>query len=254
MAPEQVRGERVTAACDVFCLGSVLAYASTGRLPFSGADNEVHALLFRIAQEEPDLTGVPVDLVGLVRDCLVKDPAARPTTDAILERLVEGEAAEPWLPGALIAQLGRHAVELLDSEDPEESAGAAGPQDAVPAVGDPQPPPAQTPGAVHALPTVIGTQPPPRPRFLGSDRRRPDSPLPRTATRSCPPNRTPVRATAIRSSTPASAPRPRTARSTSPSRPARSPRRCGAAWGRPSRSSRSRCSSRSVRAARCTRS
>ncbi|MEV8208966.1 serine/threonine-protein kinase, partial [Streptomyces sp. NPDC079189] len=160
MAPEQVRGERVTAACDVFCLGSVLAYASTGRLPFSGADNEVHALLFRIAQEEPDLTGVPVDLVDLVRDCLLKDPAARPTTDAILERLVEGEAAEPWLPGALIAQLGRHAVELLDSEDPEESAGAAGPQDAVPPVGNPQPPPAQAPGAVHALPTVIGTQPP----------------------------------------------------------------------------------------------
>ncbi|MGY5032515.1 serine/threonine-protein kinase [Streptomyces sp. 900116325] len=159
MAPEQVRGERVTAACDVFCLGSVLAYASTGRLPFSGADNEVHALLFRIAQEEPDLTGVPVDLADLVRECLRKDPADRPTTDAILERLVEGETAEPWLPGALIAQLGRHAVELLDSEDPEESA-AAGPQDAVPPVGDPRPPQAQSPGAVHALPTVIGTQPP----------------------------------------------------------------------------------------------
>ncbi|MFF0051568.1 serine/threonine protein kinase [Streptomyces sp. NBC_01620] len=160
MAPEQVRGERVTAACDVFCLGSVLAYATTGRLPFSGADNEVHALLFRIAQEEPDLTGVPVDLADLVRDCLRKDPADRPTTDAILERLVEGETAEPWLPGALIAQLGRHAVELLDSEDPEESAGAAVPQDAVPPAGDSQPPPAQAPGAVHALPTVVGTQPP----------------------------------------------------------------------------------------------
>ncbi|MET8324715.1 protein kinase [Streptomyces sp. NPDC005181] len=163
MAPEQVRGERVTAACDVFCLGSVLAYASTGRLPFSGADNDVHALMFRIAQEEPDLTGVPADLAGLVRDCLLKAPAARPSTDAILEQLVEDEAAEPWLPGALIAQLGRHAVELLDSEDPEESAGAvaaAGPQDAVPPVGSPQPPSAPAPGAVHALPTVIGPQPP----------------------------------------------------------------------------------------------
>lgn len=258
MAPEQVRGERVTAACDVFCLGSVLAYASTGRLPFSGTDNEVHALLFRIAQEEPDLTGVPVDLVDLVRDCLRKDPADRPTTDAILERLVEGETAEPWLPGALIAQLGRHAVELLDSEDPEESA-AAEPQDAVPPVGDPQPPPARAPGAVHALPTVIGTQPPrrprPRTRSLGSDRRpglcRPAIPPLGTATRSCPPNRIPVRATAIRSCTPASAPRPPTARSTPP---APSPRRRDAARGRPSRSSRSRCSSRSAPAARCTRS
>lgn len=174
MAPEQVRGERVTAACDVFCLGSVLAYAATGRLPFGGADNEVHALMFRIAQEDPDLTGVPVDLVDLVRDCLLKDPAARPTTDAILERLAEDEPAEPWLPGALLAQLGRHAVELLDSEDPEEPerpaepADASGPQDAVPAASEPpapqpptpQPPAPQVPGGVHTIPTTIGTSTP----------------------------------------------------------------------------------------------
>ncbi|MBW5251930.1 serine/threonine protein kinase, partial [Streptomyces sp. P01-B04] len=75
MSPEQVRGERVTPACDVFCLGAVLAYASTGRLPFGAAASGVHALLFRIAQEDPDLTGVPVDLVELIRDCLRKDPA-----------------------------------------------------------------------------------------------------------------------------------------------------------------------------------
>ncbi|MER5277517.1 protein kinase [Streptomyces sp. NPDC002809] len=118
MSPEQVRGERVTMACDVFCLGSVLAYASTGRLPFGAAASGVHALLFRIAQEDPDLTGVPVDLVELIQDCLRKDPEARPSTDEILERLDEGDTAEPWLPGALIAQLGRHAVGLLDSEDP----------------------------------------------------------------------------------------------------------------------------------------
>ncbi|MFI6057530.1 serine/threonine-protein kinase [Streptomyces sp. NPDC051286] len=181
MAPEQVRGERVTAACDVFCLGSVLAYAATGRLPFGGADNEVHALMFRIAQEDPDLTGVPVDLVDLVRDCLLKDPAARPTTDAILERLAEDEPAEPWLPGALLAQLGRHAVELLDSEDPEEPeqpeqpaepADPPGPE-AVPAAAEPpapqppalqppapQPPAPQAPGGVHPIPTVIGTSTP----------------------------------------------------------------------------------------------
>ncbi|MFI6962239.1 protein kinase [Streptomyces sp. NPDC050255] len=118
MSPEQVRGERVTPACDVFCLGAVLAYASTGRLPFGAAASGVHALLFRIAQEDPDLTGVPVDLVELIQDCLRKDPATRPSPDEILERLDEGDTAEPWLPGALIAQLGRHAVGLLDSEDP----------------------------------------------------------------------------------------------------------------------------------------
>ncbi|MFD5203709.1 serine/threonine-protein kinase [Streptomyces sp. NPDC058375] len=121
MAPEQVRGERVTTACDVFCLGSVLAYAASGRLPFGTTESGgVHALMFRIAQEDPDLTGVPEELAGVVRDCLAKDPADRPGTAEILARLGEAETDEPWLPGTLLAQLGRQAVGLLDAEDPEE--------------------------------------------------------------------------------------------------------------------------------------
>lgn len=198
MSPEQVRGERVTTACDVFCLGSVLAYASTGRLPFGAAASGVHALLFRIAQEEPDLTGVPVDLVELIQECLRKDPGARPTTDEILDRLAEDNTSEPWLPGALIAQLGRHAVELLDSEDPEDatprdtpppapadpasptsaSASTFAPDtpDAPDAPGAPgapatAPPPAEPPasaeqpasGSAPALPTMVGGQPPATP-------------------------------------------------------------------------------------------
>lgn len=139
MSPEQVRGERVTPACDVFCLGAVLAYASTGRLPFGAAASGVHALLFRIAQEDPDLTGVPVDLVELIQDCLRKDPAARPSPDEILERLDEGDTAEPWLPGALIAQLGRHAVGLLDSEDPTGTVPTDTiPRDTIPTEGEPK--------------------------------------------------------------------------------------------------------------------
>ena len=125
MAPEQVRGDRVTPACDVFCLGSVLAYAATGAPPFGSADSGVHALMFRIAGEEPDLAGVPEGLADLVRDCLRKDPEARPTLDRVLERtgvedtVSDGRSRDPWLPGALVAQLGRHAVRLLEVEDPE---------------------------------------------------------------------------------------------------------------------------------------
>ncbi|MFD8963152.1 protein kinase, partial [Streptomyces anulatus] len=142
MAPEQVRGERVTTACDVFCLGSVLAYAASGRLPFGTTESGgVHALMFRIAQEDPDLTGVPEDLAGVVRDCLAKDPAARPGTGEILARLGEAEADEPWLPGTLIAQLGRHAVGLLDAEDPEDPRGPGAPHG---------PPYAQHPQRPHA--------------------------------------------------------------------------------------------------------
>ncbi|MFC9932382.1 protein kinase [Streptomyces sp. NPDC127190] len=125
MAPEQVRGDRITPACDVFCLGSVLAYAATGTLPFGTADSGVPALMFRIAQEEPDLAGVPEGIADLVRDCLRKDPTARPSLDALLERMGAedtvsgGRSRDPWLPSVLVAQLGRHAVGLLEVEDPE---------------------------------------------------------------------------------------------------------------------------------------
>lgn len=132
MAPEQVRGDRITPACDVFCLGSVLAYAAGGRLPFGSADSGVHAQMFRIAEEEPDLSGVPGSLRDLIRDCLHKDPGARPPLEQIRERAggVSEDSSVPWLPGALIAQLGSHAVKLLEVEHPESFAdapGAAGP-------------------------------------------------------------------------------------------------------------------------------
>ncbi|MET7616103.1 protein kinase [Streptomyces sp. NPDC005408] len=151
MAPEQVRGDRVTAACDIFCLGSVLAFAATGRLPFGSADSGVHALMFRIAQEEPDLEALPEGLLDLVRDCLHKDPGARPALEEILERTTSDATAEPWLPGALIAQLGRHAVQLLEVEQPQAPA--------------PQQPPTMTSAPKPPGPTPLPTPPPPLPAY-----------------------------------------------------------------------------------------
>lgn len=129
MAPEQVRGDRITPASDVFCLGSVLSYAATGSLPFGSADSGIPALMFRIAEDEPDLTGVPEGIADLVLACLRKDPAARPSLDAVLEGIGAedtvsgGRSRDPWLPSGLVAQLGRHAVQLLDIEGPGEEDG-----------------------------------------------------------------------------------------------------------------------------------
>ncbi|MFJ8230179.1 serine/threonine-protein kinase [Streptomyces sp. NPDC094448] len=152
MAPEQVRGLRVTAASDVFCVGSILMFAATGRLPFGGTENS-HAVMFRIAEEEPDLGGLPAGLVELVRDCLHKDPVRRPSPDELLARTA-GPAAEsdgePWLPGALVAQLGRHAVRLLEVEH------STGPQ---PRVSLPQPPAYGRHGA-PAPATAVAPAPP----------------------------------------------------------------------------------------------
>ncbi|MFI5579361.1 bifunctional serine/threonine protein kinase/MFS transporter [Streptomyces sp. NPDC051822] len=113
MSPEQVRGHELTPANDVFCLGAVLVYAATGRLLFGATDTGLNAHLFRIAEEEADLTGVPDSLVALVRACLEKDPAKRPTPAQVIERTAP-DRDEEWLPGAVLAHLGRRAAELLD--------------------------------------------------------------------------------------------------------------------------------------------
>ncbi|GGT24628.1 hypothetical protein GCM10010222_78300 [Streptomyces tanashiensis] len=113
MSPEQVRGLELTPASDVFCLGAVLVYAATGRLLFGATDTGLNAHLFRVAEEEPDLTGVPESLLGLVRACLEKDPAARPTPERIAA-LTDGGDGGVWLPGEVLVQLGRHAAQLLD--------------------------------------------------------------------------------------------------------------------------------------------
>ncbi|WP_260639496.1 serine/threonine-protein kinase [Streptomyces angustmyceticus] len=121
MSPEQVRGDRAGPPSDVFCVGSVLAYAATGRQPFGSPDSGFHAVMFKIAQEEPELTGTPEGIRGLILDCLAKDPAARPTPGEIADRLgpVPGSSpAGPWLPAELIASLGQHAVRLLDTDTP----------------------------------------------------------------------------------------------------------------------------------------
>ncbi|RKN39548.1 serine/threonine-protein kinase [Streptomyces hoynatensis] len=119
MSPEQVRGRRLTPASDIFCLGSLLAYAATGRTPFGSLQSGVHILLFRIVEESPDLSEIPEQLRHLISGCLAKEPDQRFSLDDILSLTAPDGSREPWLPGPLVAQLGRHAVELLDSEDPQ---------------------------------------------------------------------------------------------------------------------------------------
>ncbi|MFI1060912.1 bifunctional serine/threonine protein kinase/MFS transporter [Streptomyces spororaveus] len=124
MSPEQVRGLELSPASDVFCLGAVLVYAATGRMLFGARDTGLNAHLFRIAEEEADLTGVPESLVDLVGACLHKDPAQRPTPEEVAARTA-ADAAGEWLPGAVLAELGRHAARLLDYA-PASPVGAGG--------------------------------------------------------------------------------------------------------------------------------
>ncbi|MFI9206130.1 PQQ-binding-like beta-propeller repeat protein [Streptomyces sp. NPDC053048] len=86
MAPEQFQRPReVGPAADVFALASLLVHAATGRGPFESESPYIVA--YQVVHDEPDLAGVPDDLVPLVRACLAKDPADRPTPDAIMAML-----------------------------------------------------------------------------------------------------------------------------------------------------------------------
>ncbi|QFG25248.1 serine/threonine-protein kinase [Actinomadura sp. WMMB 499] len=136
MSPEQVRGTPLTQASDVFSLGAVLAFAATGRHPFG--DGGVHARMFRIATEAPDLGDLAGPVRNLVDRCLAKDPADRPGLDELLAGVLAEPPAGAWLPAAVMAELGRHAAFLLEVEDPADG---GEPQPGTP----PPPPPAAAP-------------------------------------------------------------------------------------------------------------
>ena len=105
MSPEQVNGDEVTWASDVFCLGAVLAFAATGANPFGAGPTP--ALLYRVVHNAPDVDAVPDPaLRSLIADCLAKDPAHRPAPREILARIgpLGGESvtalphAQQWTP------------------------------------------------------------------------------------------------------------------------------------------------------------
>lgn len=85
LAPEQAIGRPVGPASDVFNFGMLIVFASTGRNPFG--EGRPDAMLYRVVNEEPDLTGVPDDLRALAEECLAKDAAVRPSLAQIQDRL-----------------------------------------------------------------------------------------------------------------------------------------------------------------------
>ncbi|MET9591514.1 protein kinase [Streptomyces sp. NPDC006516] len=109
MSPEHVAGSgRVVPASDVFCLASVLCFAATGRDPFG--DGPVAAVLYRVKYVEADLDGVPGALRAVLQDCLVADPAARPTPAELAARLAPEDSVR-W-PAPVAAHIAEYEREL----------------------------------------------------------------------------------------------------------------------------------------------
>ena len=113
MTPEQVAGKPVSSATDVFALGHLVAFAATGHSVFG--DGHFSSLIYRIMQEEPDLSGCPDSLRDFVGQCLAKDPAQRPDLAETMVFAKAGLAGQTmqlangsWLPDPVAGTLAAY--------------------------------------------------------------------------------------------------------------------------------------------------
>jgi len=94
LAPEQVSGDELTPAVDVYALGLVLLEALTGRRAFEGTTDEVAVARL---QRDPEVPAtLPAEWRELLTAMTAREPAARPsaaTAQSQLARLAEADGA-----------------------------------------------------------------------------------------------------------------------------------------------------------------
>jgi serine/threonine protein kinase len=93
MAPEQVTGDYLSPATDVWGVGAVLWEAATGEEPFNAEDEDDEEPSYEQLERRIDpirsYRRVPTAFADLVDSCLEPDPAGRPTVGEIADALNE---------------------------------------------------------------------------------------------------------------------------------------------------------------------
>jgi hypothetical protein len=122
LSPEQILDRPITPAIDVFALGSLAAYAATGRVPFGRG--HITEVAHRVVHEPPDLAGCPVRLLTLIEACLEKNAEARPTPSRVVEFCLARAAeltdpsqppSQPWPDWGLAGSAPGHSARSAGS-------------------------------------------------------------------------------------------------------------------------------------------
>src|SRR5262249_46154040 len=131
MSPEQLTGDPVGPAGDIFCLGAVLVFAASGAGPFGTGPTA--ALTYRIVHEEPKLDKIPQMLRPTIARCLAKNPKERPSVAELLAAfgpatVNTARSQVPWLNEAMTRTIRARIPHPPTEPDARPPASAAKPK------------------------------------------------------------------------------------------------------------------------------
>ncbi len=108
-SPEQIAGEALTGACDLYAVGVILFEALTGQLPFDGPVLSVIGA--KVSRDAPEVRALapdaPDDLCTLCMELLQRDPSRRPTADDVLRRIAPDAPRDYFRPSSRAPFVGR---------------------------------------------------------------------------------------------------------------------------------------------------
>ena len=116
MAPEQIEGQAVTPATDIYALGLVLYEMLTGERPFTGTTPMAIAITRLSTLPKPPRAvepSIPVEWDRVIMRCLAKEPAARFPSAAAVAQALEAKPARPDRPSRRLIAAAAAAVLLV---------------------------------------------------------------------------------------------------------------------------------------------
>lgn len=113
LSPEQISGANIDERSDIFSLGMLLAFVGLGRHPYG--DGRPDAVMYRIANTNPDLSELPNPFRLAVSRCLSRDPAERPSASALRSFFESGGSASSEF--ALQESKGPDSTFLVQASD-----------------------------------------------------------------------------------------------------------------------------------------